>query len=288
MNILLLGNMGQLGWELNRSLLTLGALTALDYPQIDMTSADNIHSVISQTKPHVILNATAYTDVDRAETQQDLALSINAVGPGILAQEARKIGAALIHYSTDYIFDGTNTAPYKETDIPSPIHFYAHTKLAGEQAVQDAGGTYLILRTSWMYSLRRPCFLTKVLQWAKNSQSLSIVDDQVSNPTWARMLAEATANVLAQGNADVLAWLNQNHGIYHVASCDYCSRYDWALEILRLLDQDVQVQKAKSTEFPTPALRPLFSALDCTKFMQTFNIQLPPWRQSLSLALAEL
>ena len=193
MKILLLGNTGQVGWELNRTLLTLGELTALDYPQVNMADPDSIRSLVQEIKPKIIVNATAYTDVDKAESEPELAMAINGTGPGILAEEAKKIGAALIHYSTDYVFNGTKGSPYTEEDQPNPINVYGETKLAGEKTIQEVGGTYLIFRTSWVYSLRRPCFVTKVLEWAKTQEVLHIVDDQISSPTWARTLAEATA-----------------------------------------------------------------------------------------------
>ena len=173
LKILLLGNTGQVGWELNRTLLTLGELTALDYPQIDMADPDDILRVVRENEPDLIVNATAYTNVDKAESEQGLALAINSMGPGILAEEARQLNAAFIHYSTDYVFDGTKGEPYTEEDEPNPINVYGETKLAGERVIQDVGGAYLIFRTSWVYSLRRPCFVTKVLKWAAGAGDLT-------------------------------------------------------------------------------------------------------------------
>jgi dTDP-4-dehydrorhamnose reductase len=152
---------------------------------------------VGEHQPDLIINATAYTDVNKAESEVDLAMAINGIGPGILAEEARKLNCALIHYSTDYVFDGTKNRPYIETDLTNPLSVYGQTKLAGENAVRDVGGAYLILRTSWVYSLRRPSFVTKVLQWSRENETLRIVDDQVSNPTWARSLAESTGFVVA-------------------------------------------------------------------------------------------
>ncbi|MDY6873992.1 MAG: dTDP-4-dehydrorhamnose reductase, partial [Chloroflexota bacterium] len=200
--ILLLGNTGQVGWELHRSLLTLGELVALDYPEIDMADPDNIRKTVRAVKPGLIINATAYTDVDKAESEPELAMAINGTGPGILAEEAKRLDAALIHYSTDYVFDGAKGAPYTEEDEPNPINVYGETKLAGERTVQAVDGAYLIFRTSWVYSLRRPCFVTKVLKWAREQETLRIVDDQISSPTWARTLAEATAQVIAKGRGE--------------------------------------------------------------------------------------
>ena len=226
--------------------------------------------------------------MDKAESEPELANAINGVGPGVLAEEARKLKALLIHYSTDYVFDGTKAAPYNETDLPQPINVYGRSKLAGEQAIQSMGRHYLIFRTAWVYSLRRDNFVTKVMGWARKNEVLRVVDDQVSNPTWARMLAEITSQVLARGEG----FLQERTGLYHLAGGGYTSRYDWALEILKL-DPAKHAQTLKellpasTTEFPTPAQRPLFSALECQKFVQTFNLSLPPWKVALELALAQ-
>jgi dTDP-4-dehydrorhamnose reductase len=292
MKILLLGNTGQLGWELNRTLLNLGDLVAMDYPQINMADHNHIRSVVKEHQPDLIINATAYTNVDKAEAESNLAMAINGTGPGILAQEARKRKAALIHYSTDYVFDGTLGRVYMENDHPNPLSVYGQTKLEGEEAAQDTGGAFLIFRTSWVYSLRRPSFVTKVLQWSRNNEVLRIVDDQVSNPTWARSLAESTAFIIAQGKDAVVDYISQNSGLYHLAGGGYCSRYDWAKEILRLdPNQEEQITKeilpAKSTDFPVPAERPLASHLSCDKFERTFNLHCAHWKQDLGLAMTD-
>jgi dTDP-4-dehydrorhamnose reductase len=281
MKILLLGSTGQVGWELNRTLLTLGELTALDYPQIDMADPKSIRSVVAEHKPDLIINATAYTDVDRAETERDLSMAINGTGPGLLAQEAKKLGSALIHYSTDYVFDGTKNSPYTEEDKPYPINHYGKTKLAGECAIQEVGGIYLIFRTSWVYSLRRPCFVTKVLEWAKTQDVLRIVDDQVSTPTWARTLAEATTQVVAQGRSDP-----KKSGIYHLTDGGSCSRYEWAEVIFDLakIGKKPITTPAESVDFPTVALRPPSTILDIRKFIKEFSIlQDNGWQKMLEL-----
>lgn len=285
MKILLLGNTGQVGWELNRTLLTLGELTALDYPQIDMADPKSIRAIVSEHKPDLIVNATAYTDVDRAETERELAMAINGVGPGILAEEARKRGAALIHYSTDYVFDGTKGSPYTEEDAPNPINWYGETKLAGERAIQEVGGAYLIFRTSWVYSLRRPCFVTKVLEWAKTNDTLRIVDDQISTPTWARTLAEATAQVVAQGRGDPLGWLAEKRGLFHLTDGGSCSRFEWAEEILSELNlnNSVELIPAKTIEFKSPARRPNISILNYEKILKVFKIYFPGWQKIIEL-----
>lgn len=290
-NILLLGNTGQLGWELNRTLLPFGNLVAMDYPQIDMSNPDQIRSTVRKHKPDLIINATAYTDVDKAESLRDLAMVINGVGPGILAEEALRLKTALVHYSTDYVFDGSANEPYLEEDEPKPLSVYGESKLAGEKAIQAVGGSYMIVRTSWVYSLRRPSFVPKVLQWARQHETLRIVDDQVSNPTWARNLAEITAQVIAQGRADSLGYIAENSGLYHLTDRGSCSRYEWAKKILEL-DPDKEDQlvrsifPAKTVEFPTPATRPLHSVLSLKKFQDTFHIPIPAWQESLALAMA--
>lgn len=288
MKILLLGNTGQVGWELNRTLLTLGELAALDYPQINMADPKSIRAVVAEHAPGLIVNATAYTDVDKAESERELAMAINGTGPGILAEEAQKRGAALIHYSTDFVFDGTRGSPYIEEDIPNPINWYGETKLAGERAIQDAGGIYLIFRTSWVYSLRRPCFVTKVLEWAKTKDVLRIVDDQVSTPTWARTLAEATAQVVAQGRESPLDWLAEKSGLYHFTDGGSCSRFEWTQEILKndphKEEQIFEILKpALSIDFPTQARRPPYSVLNCSKLVSQFRLVIPEWQSSLSL-----
>ena len=292
MKILLLGKNGQLGWELQRCLAPLGEVRALDYPEIDLANRDSLRDSIRASKPEVIINATAYTAVDRAESESDLAYAINAAGPAAIAEESKSLGAALIHYSTDYVFDGTKGKPYVETDTPNPLSVYGKSKLAGEQAVQSVAehGVYLILRTAWVYSLRRDSFISKVLQWARQNGTLKIVDDQISNPTWARMLAQATALLLARAGNDLHPWLAERKGLYHLAGDGYVSRLEWARKILELdPHRDEQVCKeilpALTSDFPTPAQRPLFSALDCDNFAATFGLRLPAWEAALRVAM---
>jgi dTDP-4-dehydrorhamnose reductase len=286
MNLLLLGNTGQLGWELQRTLQPLGGVVALDYPEVNMAKAASIRMAVQECRPEVIVNATAYTAVDKAENEPELAEAINGFGPGVLAEEARKLNALLIHYSTDYVFDGAKGTPYGEVDLPRPINVYGKSKLKGEKAIQSGTGDHLIFRTAWVYSLRRDSFVTKVLGWAREKELLRIVDDQVSNPTWARMLAEVTAQILARGPG----YLRERAGLYHLAGGGYASRYAWAREIIKL-DPRKQEQRLKellpalTSDFPTPAQRPLFSALECKKFEQAFDLRLPVWNAVLELAM---
>ncbi|NJD58710.1 MAG: dTDP-4-dehydrorhamnose reductase [Anaerolineales bacterium] len=291
--ILLLGNTGQLGWELERSLSPLGELNACDYPAIDLADLKSLHQLIHSCGPQLIINATAYTAVDRAESEPEQAHLINSAAPGALAEEARNINSALIHYSTDYVFDGLKGSPYLESDQPHPLGVYGQTKLAGEQAIQQVGGAYLILRTSWVYSLRRDSFVTKVLQWAQGKPPLRLVTDQVSGPTWARMLAEATSQLIAQGHTDPLGYISDHRGLYHLAGAGYCSRLEWGQQVLSQYPHPErltihEISPALTSEFPTPATRPSFSALNCDNFLNTFGFQLPDWRLALKLAMESL
>jgi len=291
--ILLLGKFGQLGWELNRTLAPLGEVIALDYPEVDLSKPEQARQVVRDAQPQLIVNATAYTAVDRAEVESDVASAVNALTPAVLAQEALASKAVLIHYSTDYVFDGKQNHPYVETDTPHPLGAYGQSKLEGERNIQQVGGNYLILRTSWVYSLRRDSFVTKVLGWARQQTDLRVVDDQISNPTWARMLAEATSLLLARASGDWLDWLHERAGLYHLAGSGFTSRLDWARAILlndpRPAEQLTRrILPAATADFPTPAQRPLFSALNCDRFTNTFDLRLPNWEQALKLAMAEL
>lgn len=293
MRILLLGKIGQLGWELQRCLGSLGDVVALDYPEIDLRQPSTVAEVIRNVSPQVVINATAYTAVDKAESEPELAMAINAHAVGVLAQESEAIHAAFIHYSTDYVFDGNKGSPYVESDTPNPINVYGKSKLTGERFIQEVGGSYLIFRTSWVYSLRKESFVTKVLEWARRQTSLRVVDDQVGNPTWARALAEVTALMLARVQGSPYAWIKERRGIYHLAGSGFCSRFEWARAVLendpRRQEQAVkELLPAKTADFPTPAQRPLFSALNCDHFTATFDLRLPPWQEALKLAMGEM
>ena len=291
MRIVLFGKNGQLGWELERSLPVMGQVFALDREQLDLSDLRQIQRTLGELRPDLIVNASAYTDVDRAEKESDVAMKINAVAPGAMAEMSRKLGAVLIHYSTDYVFDGTRGVPYTENDPTHPLNAYGMSKLMGEENIKQAGDAYLILRTSWVYSLRGNSFVNKVLGWARKNSTLRIVNDQVGNPTWARMLAQITSVLLAQQHGNLYESLREQCGIYHLAGSGYTSRYEWAKQILvldpRRAEQTVQsVEPGRSEEFSTPASRPLFSALDCSRFERTFRLQLPPWNRTLELAMA--
>ncbi len=284
MRILLFGKNGQLGWELNRSLITLGDLTVIDYPNVDFNQPQALPDIVRAARPDVIINAVAYTNVDKAESEPDVARRVNADAVAEMAREAKKLDALLVHFSTDYVFDGTKGEPYVETDTPNPLNVYGKTKLAGEEAAALAG-KYLIFRTSWVYSNRTGGFVSKVLEWAKTQTELRIVDDQIGSPTWSRMLAEVTSQLIAQYKLDY-NWLQDRTGIYHLAGAGAASRYEWVKEILKTVGrEDVVVHPAKSEEFPTAAHRPRYSGLSISHFEKMFNFNLASWIDVLHISL---
>ncbi|MDO9064018.1 MAG: dTDP-4-dehydrorhamnose reductase, partial [Sulfuricella sp.] len=221
MKILLIGKNGQVGWELQRTLATLGDVVAIDRQGMDLANPDSIRSAIRIIRPDLIANAAAYTAVDKAESEPELAMAINGIAPGIMAEEAKRLGAAMIHYSTDYVFDGTKTSPYTEEDAPNPLSVYGKTKFAGEQAILAVGIPHLIFRTSWVYGLRGRNFLQTILRLAKERDELKVVDDQIGAPTWSRMIAEATSQILAQSFLPLTphpSLLTQYGGIYNLTA----------------------------------------------------------------------
>ena len=292
MRILLFGKRGQLGWELHRQLIHLGEVTALDQPDVDFSSPESLRPLIREIEPTLIINAAAYTAVDRAEEEQDLARQVNAVAPSVLAEEASKLGAGLIHYSTDYIFDGSSGTAYREEDESNPINTYGRTKLDGERAIAQQCDRYWILRTSWVYSFRGPSFAQRVLTWARSKKQLEIVTDQVGSPTWCRTLAIATTYALLGGNSDTLNWIAKHTGIYHVAGKGQCSRHDFAQELVRCDPRREEqcleeILPAKSEQFPSLAKRPPYTPLNCDRFESTFGVSIPDWKVALRLAVEE-
>lgn len=292
MRILLLGRTGQLGWELERTLAPLGEIYALGPEELNLTQLDALSQTIYEVHPQVIVNASAYTAVDRAEQQVDLAMQLNAQAPAVMANAARELNAPLIHFSTDYVFDGEKDSAYTEDDSTNPLNVYGQSKLDGEQAIIAAGCAHVILRTSWVYSLRGDSFVSKTLAWARQQETLRIVSDQVGSPTWARMLAEITAAVLAQSKSAPLDYFAARRGVFHLGGSGGVSRLDFARAILRL-DSRADEQKVRNLEaastadFPTPAKRPLRTSLDCSRFESTFGLRLPNWEDSLRLAMSE-
>ena len=290
MKILLFGKTGQLGWELERTLAPLGSVHALGQNELDLQDLAALKQVILTTKPNVIVNASAYTAVDRAEQERELAMRINAEAPGVMAQAAKELRSVFIHYSTDYVFDGSQSRPYSETDKVNPLNVYGQSKLSGEQAAAEARGAHVILRTSWVYSLRGEGFVTKVLKWARSQETLKIVSDQVGSPTWARALAETTTLMLARSAPNLFDYFSERAGVYHLGGLGSVSRLDFAQEILRLDPQKEEqickrLEPALTADFPTPALRPLRTTLDCSRFSATFGVSLPTWQEALWLAM---
>jgi dTDP-4-dehydrorhamnose reductase len=288
--ILLIGKNGQLGWELHRTLACLGEVTTVDWPEVDLAKSEAVREAVRKVKPQVIVNAAAYTAVDRAEGEPEKARAINATAPGVLAEEACKLGAAFVHFSTDYVFDGQKSGVYSEEDEPNPLNVYGLTKLEGEKEVAGKGGAVWILRTSWVYSDRRDSFVNKVLEWSRSQKQMRVVSDQMGCPTWSRMLAEVTTQALAMGLKDPPGWIKETAGVYHLAGDGGTSRYQFAQEILKLDPQRGQqvvteLIPAQTREFPTPAMRPLNAILDCSKFKEVFGISLPPWQEALELML---
>jgi dTDP-4-dehydrorhamnose reductase len=288
--LLQIGTKGQLGWELLRTCAPLGEVVALDYPDVDLSDSKSLRELVRSVKPDIIINAAAYTNVDRAESEPELARAINATGPGVLAEEAKKIDAVLVHYSTDYVFDGAKGSPYVETDTPNPLSVYGQTKLEGEQAIAASGCVNLILRTSWVYSMRQGGFVTKVLQWARTQEVMRVVDDQISSPTSARVLAEITTLILAQGRDDVSGYLSKKGGLYHCAGGGSCSRFEWAKAILELdPHKEEQVVKellpAKSSDFTVPANRPMVSVLEFHKLLEELYYGPPFWKNDLRMVM---
>jgi dTDP-4-dehydrorhamnose reductase len=285
--ILLIGKVGQVGWELRRTLAPIAQVVCVDFPEIDLTSGDSIRQWVAQAKPGIVINAAAYTAVDKAESEQDRAMKINGVAPGILAEEAKKSGALLVHYSTDYVFDGTKTEPYVETDAPNPLGTYGRTKLAGDEAVRAIDGLHLIFRLCWVYGARGQNFMLTMMRLARERQKLRVVTDQVGCPTWSRMIAEATAQAVRQCAAagDFGAF----SGTYHLAASGSTSWHGFARSIVDLMPVEgkkcSQVEAISTSEYPTPTRRPAYSVLGCDKLERTFGLRLPDWEESLKQVL---
>jgi dTDP-4-dehydrorhamnose reductase len=287
MKILLLGKNGQVGWELRRTLAPLAEVVALDYPEINFTDAPALRQLVAGTRPAVVINAAAYTAVDKAETETELCRQVNAVAPGVLAEAAKKTGALMVHYSTDYIFDGTKASPYVETDAPNPLGAYGRTKLEGDRAVKASGADHLIFRLCWVYGARGQNFMLTMQRLAREREKLRVVGDQLGCPTWSRMIAETTALALKQ----VLAGADRSayNGEYHLAAGGYTNWHEFASRIIEWMPEAERkcrvVEKITTAEYPTPARRPAYSILDCGKLQKTFGLRLPDWEASLRQVL---
>ncbi len=285
MRILLTGKSGQVGWELNRSLSKLGTVFAMGRDQMDLSKPETLGSVIKNIHPDIIINAAAYTAVDKAESEPELAMTVNGIAPGVIAEEARKTGAGMIHYSTDYVFDGKATSPYVEEDPTCPLNVYGKSKLAGEKAVTKAGIPHFILRTGWVYSLRGSNFLLTMKKLAQTRKQIKVVDDQTGGPTWARTIAEGTAGILRQSLKEgaTKSKIFSHSGIFHMSCGGETSWFDFANKILELssLSKDTEVIPIPTIEYPTPAARPRYSPLSNRKLKQVFHHEMPQWQDAL-------
>lgn len=292
LKILLTGKTGQVGYQLERSLQGLGEVVAVSSEQMNLNDLGKIRDVIRSVKPDLIVNPAAYTAVDLAECESELAMRVNGEAPGVMAEEAKRLGAAMIHYSTDYVFDGSKNGPYTEDDVATPINVYGRSKLAGERAVEAAGISHLILRTSWVYGMRGKNFLLTVMRLAQERDELRIVADQRGAPTWSRTIADTTAHIVARlqsaksdrtAGIQVDAW-QEHSGVYHLTARGETTWYGFAQAILAhpSIVGKPAVTPIKSEEYPLPARRPTNSVLSCERMISTF-CGLPAWDKALEL-----
>jgi len=291
MRILITGGAGQLGWELRRTLAIFGEVVAPPRDILDIASADSIIAAVRGVRPGLIVNAAAYTAVDKAESEPGLAMKINGDAPRVLAEEAALRNAPLIHYSTDYVFDGSKAEPYREDDEAAPINVYGRTKLAGEQAVIAAKAAHLIFRTSWVYGSRGRNFLLTMLRLARERKELKVVDDQVGAPTSARLIAEATAVAIARSFAEGVLdpdRFQQMGGLYHLTAAGRTTWYGFAQAILLNKEGVAKLSPIPTSGYPTPARRPQNSVLDNGKLEKQFGFRLPDWKVGLKLCMEEL
>ena len=291
--ILIFGRIGQVGWELRHKLACLGQVAAVEYPEIDFSQPDSIRAAVRTAQPAVVINAAAYTAVDKAESDPELAVAINGTAPGIIAEEAKRLGSVLVHYSTDYVFDGTKQGPYVESDAPNPVNVYGKSKLAGDEAIQAVGGEFLILRTSWVYGARGSNFLLTMLRLARERSELRIVDDQIGAPTSSECIAQATADILAQLLAPAGGGLDGRSGIYNLTSTGETSWFGFAKALLTQSAAPFgfpvpDLVPIKTSDYPRPATRPFNSRLSCQRLAHTFGINMPSWEDALSLVLETL
>ncbi|GAB3357145.1 MULTISPECIES: dTDP-4-dehydrorhamnose reductase [Giesbergeria] len=295
MNILLLGKGGQVGWELQRSLSVLGQVTALDHDSTEhcgnFSHPAGIADTVRALRPDVIVNAAAHTAVDKAESEPELARLLNATTPGVLAQEAAQLGAWLIHYSTDYVFDGSGNRPWTEQDATGPLSVYGRTKLEGEQLIQQSGCQHLILRTSWVYAARGGNFAKTMLRLAQERDRLTVINDQWGAPTGADLLADVTAHAIRH-----LQQRPQDGGLYHCVAAGETNWNQYAQFVIEqarqlapaLPIQTTEVAPVPTSAFPTPATRPHNSRLSTRKLQDTFGLHLPHWQQGVARMLAEI
>ena len=292
-NILLLGKGGQVGWELQRALAPLGKITALGSAECNLADLDQLRETVRSIKPSIIVNAGAYTAVDKAQSEPELARTINGLAPGVLAEEAKLLGAWLVHYSTDYVFDGTKLGAYSENDITSPLSVYGATKLEGERAIQQVDCRHLIFRTSWVFAARGGNFAKTILRLGRERDTLKIVDDQFGAPTSAELISDVTAHCLHQVQQDEGDSLK---GIYHLVAGGETNWFGYARFVLaqaaklgcELKCSADKVEPISTDGYPLPAVRPANSRLDTTKLQREFGIYLPDWTYHAERTLTEL
>ncbi|MBK1649564.1 dTDP-4-dehydrorhamnose reductase [Rhabdochromatium marinum] len=290
--LLLLGSDGQVGWELCRTLAPVGQVIAASLegrhgPAVDLADAASVRRLFAETGPDAVINAAAYTAVDRAENEPELAMAINGDALGLIGHLAAEAGIPVVHYSTDFVFSGETDRPYREDDPAEPRSVYGQSKREGEKALLDSGATALVLRTAWVYGVRGSNFLLTMLRLFRERSELRVVDDQIGTPTWSRMLAEVTAQILYRAFRGDLS-LRDHHGLYHVTSGGATSWFGFAEAIREASCLQCKVLPIPTSEYPAPAPRPAYSVLDTHKFHTTFGLALPDWRQALTLCLADL
>jgi dTDP-4-dehydrorhamnose reductase len=305
LRILLTGKKGQIGAKLAVLLPGLGEVAAFDRHELDLLNPDHVRRAIRDVQPNVIVNAAAYTSVDQAESEEKQSRIINVDAPALMAEEAKRIGASLVHYSTDYVFDGSSSLPYAETDQPNPINVYGKTKLAGEEAIRAVGAPHLIFRTAWVYGTKGRNFLLTVLRLATEREELRIVRDQIGAPSWSSEIAKATAEVLLQLSAGGQNDPSRFAGVYHMTAGGKASWFEFAEAILKEASRmprgipwfetatkgrplvTRRVTPIPTEEYPTPARRPLYSVLSNSRLKQDFGLELPAWSVQLRAVFAE-
>jgi dTDP-4-dehydrorhamnose reductase len=288
MRLLVTGRDGQVGWELQRALAPLGEVIACSRAEMDLSQPQSLRDKLRSIKPDWIVNAAAYTAVDKAEQEEVLATTINGEAPGVLAEEAKKLGAGFVHFSTDYVFDGTKATPYAETDPTNPLGAYGRSKLAGEKSVQAAGGRSWIFRTSWVYAPRGKNFMLTILRLAKERPRLRVVADQFGAPTTAKLIAETTAAFIGKQIKQA-----SDAGLYHLTAGGRTSWHGFAEAIVkggaaRGLCNDVPIDPITTAEYPLPAKRPGNSVMDSKRLQEAFGLVMPAWRSGLDACLDEL
>jgi len=283
--ILLVGKNGQIGWELFRTLGYIAVVVAPERSELDVTNRQDVFRILEKVKPDIVINATGYNDVDGAEVYRADAVSVNVDANSFMAAAACRVNAFYLTYSTDYVFDGQKKIPYVENDPVNPLNVYGQTKRDGELTITKSGVNFLILRTSSVYSLRRPCFLSNFLRKAQHDTQIQVRSDLVSSPTSARYLAKITTEIISMGREKNFEWLSEKKGIYHLAGTGCASRFEWAQAICEILKLDVEILPS-TLSGPIPAAnRPVYSALDSSNFFDIFRLQSASWKEMLITTL---